>query len=102
MVAWVDTPAGRTWAAGCGVIALLAGVIAVAAGVFISDPLKWVGVGVALLGAGTVAWAYVHPTRPGGPIPRSPACWSEKHDECAGSAPPERPCGCRCHFRSAG
>lgn len=101
MVAWVDTPAGRRRAAGRGAIVVLAGVVAYAAGVFIWGPLKWVGGIVALLGTWTVAWAFVHPERPGLLPSLSAACMSKKHETCSGSDATEHSCRCACHRRSA-
>ena len=98
MVAWIDSPRGRMWAAGIGAIIVLVGLVTYAAGVVAWSPLKWAGGVVALLGAIRIVLAYAHPTRSGFGELMSEACQSTKHEECSGDVMAES-CDCKCHRR---
>jgi hypothetical protein len=63
-IAWTDTPDGRRWAAVRSTLLLVAGVIVYAVSRSAAMPaMRWLGGGLALLGAAGVGWAYLHADR---------------------------------------
>jgi hypothetical protein len=101
-VAWVDTPAGRRWAALRSAKMLVIGVVAYTIGRFVlvwKGLVMWAGDGLILFGALGVVWAYLHPSHDGLLLPLSAACASNRHAECALSTTTTERCFCQCHMR---